>query len=246
MQATGGRMVVRVRERNKAEKRERIRLAALKLFSEYGYDATTLRDVAREAHVALGTLSLYAADKRDLTLLVFNEITVSTMEAAIDVTRSREIPFEERILTFFTPFYRDWADNPRLARIFLQINYYSGGMHGEEYTRTRRSIARQLEFMVEDAINRGEIRPPETTDVVAQHFFLIFSATARWWIGGDNPVAEEGIAYLRRLIRLQIMGLIQQARVSTLKSKSGADGSGAIADSETPRRRRTRGSRQNV
>lgn len=153
-------MVVRVRERNKAEKRERIRLAALKLFSEYGYDATTLRDVAREAHVALGTLSLYAADKRDLTLLVFNEITVSTMETAIDLTRSREILLEERILTFFTPFYRDWAGNPRLARIFLQINYYSGGMHGEEYTRTRRSIAQKLAFIVEDAINRGEIRPP--------------------------------------------------------------------------------------
>jgi AcrR family transcriptional regulator len=240
-------MVVRVRERNKAEKRERIRLAALRLFSEYGYDATTLRDVAREAHVALGTLSLYAADKRDLTLLVFNEITVSTMETAIDLTRSRETPIEERILTFFTPFYRDWAGNPRLARIFLQINYYSGGMHGEEYTRTRRSIARQLEFIVEDAINRGEIRPPETTDIVAQHFFLIFSATARWWIGGDNPVAEEGIAYLRRLIRLQIIGLVPRARLSALdpKSESGRSGT-ALTDSETPRRRRTRGSRQNI
>lgn len=198
---------LQVRERNKAEKRERIRRAALKLFSEHGYDATTLRDVAREAHVALGTLSLYAADKRDLTLLVFNEITVNTMETAIDLTRSRDVPLEERMLAFFAPFFQDWASNPRLARIFLQINYYSGGMHGEEYTRSRRAIARQLEFIVEDAINRGEIRPPETTDIVAQHFFLIFSATARWWIGGDDPVAEEGIEYLRRLIRLQITGL---------------------------------------
>ncbi|API60258.1 hypothetical protein BSL82_13960 [Tardibacter chloracetimidivorans] len=198
---------MQVRERNKAEKRERIRRAALKLFSGQGYDATTLRDVAREARVALGTLSLYAADKRDLTLLVFNEITVNTMETAIDLTRSRDVPLEERMLAFFAPFFQDWASNPRLARIFLQINYYSGGMHGEEYTRSRRAIARQLEFIVEDAINRGEIRPPETTDIVAQHFFLIFSATARWWIGGDDPVAEEGIEYLRRLIRLQITGL---------------------------------------
>jgi AcrR family transcriptional regulator len=198
---------LQVRERNKAEKRERIRRAALKLFSGQGYDATTLRDVAREARVALGTLSLYAADKRDLTLLVFNEITVNTMETAIDLTRSRDVPLEERMLAFFAPFFQDWASNPRLARIFLQINYYSGGMHGEDYTRSRRAIARQLEFIVEDAINRGEIRPPETTDIVAQHFFLIFSATARWWIGGDDPVAEEGIEYLRRLIRLQITGL---------------------------------------
>ncbi|WP_423140862.1 TetR/AcrR family transcriptional regulator [Parablastomonas sp. CN1-191] len=236
---------MRVRERNKAEKRERIRLAALKLFSEHGYDATTLRDVAREAHVALGTLSLYAADKRDLTLLVFNEVTVSTMEIGIDMTRSRDVPLEDRILAFFTPFYRDWASNPRLARIFLQINYYTGGMHGEEYTRTRRAIARQLEFIVEDAINRGEIRPPETTDVVAQHFFLIFSATARWWIGGDDPVAEEGIDYLRRLIRLQIVGLSPRPARALVSSRSAAERTNASAGpAPSPRKRTPVGARQ--
>lgn len=195
------------RERNKAEKRKRIRLAALKLFAEHGYDATTLRDVAHEAHVALGTLSLYAADKRDLTLLVFNEITLQIMEHAIDLVRAADQPLDERILAFFSPFYRDWASNPRLARIFLQVNYYSGGMHGEEYKRTRRAVARQVELLVEDAIRKGEINPGETTEMIAQNFFLIFSATARFWIGGDDPVADEGIAYLGRLIKLQIVGL---------------------------------------
>ncbi|RIA44333.1 TetR family transcriptional regulator [Hephaestia caeni] len=233
---------MQVRERNKAEKRERIRRAALKLFSQHGYDATTLRDVAREAHVALGTLSLYAADKRDLTLLVFNEITVEMMEIAIDMTRSRDMPLGERILAFFAPFYQDWANNPRLARIFLQINYYSGGMHGEEYTRTRRAIARQLEFIVEDAINRGEIRPLETTDVVAQHFFLIFSATARWWVGGDDPVAEEGIDYLRRLIRLQINGLSPRAAATSQRSNTRAKAGAATPRS--PRKRSSTGAHE--
>ena len=53
-------------------------------------------------------------------------------------------------------------------------------------------------------LRKESIRPDESTDIVAQHLFLTFSATARWWIGGDNPIAEEGIAYLRRLICLQI------------------------------------------
>lgn len=171
--------MTRLRERKKAEKNERIRMAALKLFSEHGYDATTLRDVAREAHVALGTLSLYAADKRDLTLLVFNEITVDMTESAALLVRDSKEAIEDRIVTFFTPFYEGWASNPRLARIFLQINYYSGGMHGEEYQRTRRAIIRHVEFLIEDAIRAGEINPDETTDVVAHNLFLTFSAAAR-------------------------------------------------------------------
>lgn len=208
--------VVQVRERKKAEKRDRIRIAALKLFAERGYDATTLRDVAREAHVALGTLSLYAADKRDLTLLVFNEITVATAEKSIDLVRDRELPLEDRIVTFFTPFFEDWASNPRLARIFLQVNYYSGGMHGEEYKRTRRALIRQVEILVEDAIDRGEIAPRETTDMIAHVLFLTFSAAARWWIAGDDPVLDEGLAYLRRLTRIQIVGMGPSAQYMSM------------------------------
>lgn len=231
--------MTRVRERKKAEKRERIRLAALKLFAEHGYDATTLRDVAHEAHVALGTLSLYAADKRDLTLLVFNERIVAVTEKAIDlVRREKDLPLEERIVTFFTPFYREWARNSRLARIFLQVNYYSGGMHGEEYKRTRRGVARQLEYLVEDAVRRGEINPDETAEMIAQHLFLIFSATARWWIGGDDPVAEEGLDYLQRLIRLQIKGL--NPKTQHLNTAKIAASSPAATRGVRPRKRASR------
>jgi len=61
MQATIG-----VRERNKAERRRRIKEAALAAFTEKGYDRATTREIAKLAGVAQGTLFLYARDKRDL------------------------------------------------------------------------------------------------------------------------------------------------------------------------------------
>ena len=58
------------RERNRQDKRERIRDAAEDLFNECGYDAATTRDIAHRAGVSLGTLFNYADDKRDLIFLI--------------------------------------------------------------------------------------------------------------------------------------------------------------------------------
>ncbi len=45
-----------VRERSKQERQDRIMMAARKLFAEQGYDATTLRQVAEQSGLGLGTL----------------------------------------------------------------------------------------------------------------------------------------------------------------------------------------------
>lgn len=59
------------REANKFNKRQQIKLAAKELFGEQGYEGATLRDIANKAQVALGTVMLYAQDKKDLVLLMY-------------------------------------------------------------------------------------------------------------------------------------------------------------------------------
>jgi AcrR family transcriptional regulator len=62
-----------LRERNKRAKRIRIQRAARELFERKGFEATTARAIAARARVGLGTLFLYARDKRELRFLVFAE-----------------------------------------------------------------------------------------------------------------------------------------------------------------------------
>src|ERR1700731_4939730 len=78
-----------LREQNKLEKRQRIRMAARELFSKHGYDSATLRQIARRAHVGLGTLFNYAQDKRDLVFLIFNEELAAVTEQALKAADSR-------------------------------------------------------------------------------------------------------------------------------------------------------------
>ncbi|MDF0546515.1 helix-turn-helix domain containing protein [Sphingobium sp. H39-3-25] len=192
---------------------ERISAAALSLFAEHGYDSTTMRDVARHAKVALGTLSLYATDKRDLTLLVFNEQIAKLTASGVSAAHTLEGgPLSDRLAALFSEFYIEWEKNATLARIFLQVNFYSRGMHSEGYQANRRQISLEIEYLVKNARATGEISSTEDAKVIAQHFFFLFSSAARSWIAEDAPVAEDGIAYLHRLIRLQVQGLGPAAR----------------------------------
>lgn len=57
-----------LRERSRARRRAAIEQAALRLFAERGYDATTLAQVAEEAEVAPRTVSMYFPSKLHLAL----------------------------------------------------------------------------------------------------------------------------------------------------------------------------------
>lgn len=216
-------MKMGARQRNKAAKRERIRLAALKLFSEQGYESTTMRQVAREANVALGTLSLYATDKRDLSLLAFNQrIGAATTRAAGAAGRKERSNLEERLVTFFAVFYREFSRNLTLGRIFLQLNYYASGMNGADYLELRARVAAEIEALVKDARRRGEVCSVEADDLIARHFFYVFSAAVRWWISEPRPKLGKGLDELARVLHVQIRGLRHPEDDVSLSSNKGS------------------------
>src|ERR1700730_18603578 len=77
-----------LREQNKVEKRQRIRAAARELFSKHGYEVATLRQIAKRAHVGLGTLFNYVQDKRDLVFLIFNEELAAVTDEALSAAQA--------------------------------------------------------------------------------------------------------------------------------------------------------------
>src|ERR687898_3043577 len=64
--------------------RERILEAALALFAEKGYEATTMRDVAREARASLGLAYRYFASKEEFALALYMGLAEETEAWAWD------------------------------------------------------------------------------------------------------------------------------------------------------------------
>src|ERR671936_1884575 len=90
-----------LRERKKAQRRERIADAARRLFAERGFEGVTVAEVAREADVSEGTVFNYFPTKEDL----FYSGMESFEAALIEAVRAR--PPGESVLAAFRRYVLD-------------------------------------------------------------------------------------------------------------------------------------------
>lgn len=198
------------REGKKAYKRQRIKAAAKDIFAVHGFENTNLREIAQAAGVALGTLSLYARDKRDLILLMFNDEMAEIIEkAGKEIDEQNE--FLTNIMGFFETFYREFGSNVILARTFLQQNFFFSGINTSALAENEAQIVRHLCRAIIIARGKSEVRLDEDVEILAQSIYLTYVASVRLWISEERPVPKRGIAHLHRLLLVQIRGLSSES-----------------------------------
>lgn len=78
------------------ETRGRILAAALRLFRERGFDQTTMRDIAREANVAIGAAYYYFESKEALVMSFYDEASKS-MHEQIELALGRKTDLKARL-----------------------------------------------------------------------------------------------------------------------------------------------------
>jgi AcrR family transcriptional regulator len=196
-----------LREQKKLETRDRIRTAAADLFTRHGYGAATMREIAQRAHVGLGTLFNYAEDKRDLVFLIFNEELNAVTDVALAAPRPGR-PLVDQLVAVFRVHYRWLAGKPALARILLQeLTFYSSGKQAATFLGIRKRLMDGLETLVRAAQRARQIGSREDAALIARYIFFVYSASLRWWIAAPRPNPEQGVADLRRLLKLLFEGL---------------------------------------
>ena len=196
-----------LREKNKLDKRQRIRRAARDLFSKQGFEATTLRQIAKRAHVALGTLFNYAHDKRDLTFLIFNEELDELVKEAIESSRAGRNLLEQ-LMRLWEPHYHYFAQSPVLTRLLLrEMTFYAEGTEAGRFHAIRARVLGHIEQLVREAQQEAVLADSESARTIALLLFFVYSGAVRWWIAQDDPSPDDGVGDLRRLIDIQIKGL---------------------------------------
>ena len=199
------------RERGKLEKRRRIREATRDVFRRKGYDAATTREIADLADVAIGTLFAYAADKRELLMMVIND----DREALPEVTARAGVRADD-VLTvlmgFFEPRYRYWAQEPELSRLAVQqtIDYNLVRDPGPELARFdagRQVLIRHLADFFESEQQRSNIVATQPPKIIAWLFMGIYQAEVRQWLRADKPNVTDGLKRLRELFALALSGV---------------------------------------
>lgn len=194
------------REANKREKLERIRQAAREIFFSKGFDGATLRQIASAADVAFGTLFLYAKDKQDLLLLLFDEELPLLTERAF-LKAKADLPFVDQLVAFFEEFYIFFGKTPQLSRDMMrEITFSSGIVSSRIWTGvldTERHIAR----LVARAQADGKVSPRIAPESAAHVIFSLYRVEIRFCLSKDSPDVEGSLNKLRQGFELLWSGL---------------------------------------
>lgn len=209
-----GAVSLQRREHGKLDKRRRIGEAARAAFTEFGYKGANMREIAKRAGVATGTLFLYASDKRSLLLWMINadleQLTEETFADGAAGVREHE-DLLDQLLCVFEARYRYWGADPDLALNALQeLTTKSGraqaGTHLAHYDDRLYIVRGHLTELVRAQQARGRIRPGTDPDGIAQLVLMIYNAAIRSWLRQDNVALDDALTELRKLLRLALEG----------------------------------------
>ncbi len=184
------RNVPGLRVRKKLERRRRIFDAALTLFLDKGYEATTVEEIAERADVGKGTVFNYFPHKRAfLSALVEEWLSQITAQLgpieSWDGSSRDQLKHVCRLTAEFSTKYRELA---RLA-IFESMREVHAGMREERLPDNAALFS--IESVAHDVVVRGqatgEVRADLDTSVVASLIgAAVFDTLIRWLVRGGS------------------------------------------------------------
>lgn len=204
-----------LRERNKADRRQRIFDGAMRLFAERGFQATTFSDIARAADVSRGTVFNYFPYKEALLIEYFGRHLEALREALrrrrAEVAGSQgpgdrgagadaldELAFLFDALAAFVEAHRG---------LVLPLSYE---LLNPDPERSRRAyLALPLGDLLRDVLTRaraaGTVRDDYSRERLARTLENVYFITAMQWAAyrQDRSIREE----LRKALTLTLEGI---------------------------------------
>lgn len=189
---------------NKNDKRRRILSAAHRLFVERGFEATTVRAIADEAGVAVGTVALYADSKQALLQEVWRTELSEVMERALSQAEGKSL--QEGAMALFEPFLAAYTAHPGLARVAVkELPWLEGrarASHAEDLSRFLRVLA----DLVSD-FNRIESRDADPMSTAELLFSVYYGACVRLLMDAEKVQLSKILSKLRTEIGTIVKGL---------------------------------------
>ena len=147
-------------------RRSQILDAATQVFADKGFHAATIREIARTAQLADGTIYLYFKNKADLLLEILNRLNESERRAS-DLAQS--LTGEVDVRSFFTGYVRH-----RLAVLDQNL--------------------RAFQAVLPDLLTNPELRERYLREVIEPSFRVAEPVLAQWIARGAMPSVDVALA----------------------------------------------------
>ncbi len=193
----------------KEAKQEEIFRNTLKVFAEYGYKKTTIEDIAESMGMAVGTLYLYAKNKRDLYLNSvawgLNLWQQSVKEAVIKAEPGGPLArLEALCFTAYNYLAGDAILRKTLERDPELLPLFESK---DPYLDINRQSVLMLKSILAEGVESGIFEIPDIDDAAKSLFFIYIMFVQKTYIATEGD-AVKGMFNI--IINLMIKGLLKK------------------------------------
>jgi AcrR family transcriptional regulator len=203
-----------------------IKAAGIRLIYEHGYEAMTLRMLARSVGLESGSLYYHIKDKQDFLFRLLKEIIEANL-AELD-SKLAGLPDAESQMRALICFFvtNQWEKKEESYIINSEVR----SLNEENYSvidRLSSDFRRRIEEILRNGVNEGKFRVRNLT-VAALAVADILSGPARWYYPRQLLALEELIEIISEMI-FQLLG------ADRAQSAAAADCAGSMPEMEAGR-----------
>src|SRR3972149_8287364 len=140
--------------------------AALDLFTEKGYSATSVREIVEAAGVTKPVLYYYFKNKDGIYLELMRE-SFGPLEQLIDGLQYQDGTVRDRVLAFFDRLFVHSLEGIKVARLIYSIYYGPPqGAPSFDFEAYNRKLHDVIKRMVKVGMKKGELKTGNAEDIV--------------------------------------------------------------------------------
>jgi AcrR family transcriptional regulator len=181
------------RERKKDETRTRIFRAAVELFREKGFEATTVDEITERADVAKGTFFNYFP-RKEAVLGYLSELQLAEVEAMAGEMLQARGPVREKLIELLQRTARVYEQDPELSRFVVQESMKRAHTPNDEFhIQWHRLLAR----LIRQGQEAGEFRRDAPEERAVSVLGSVYMGTVFMWLccrKGAAAQADAGFA----------------------------------------------------
>lgn len=166
------KQIISHRQAQKEDTRRIILDSAYLLFAKNGYAKTTMRSLAEQAGVGLGTIFKHFPDKPSLLAAAFQDDLSKIIQNSFNSLPKSGV--KNQLLHITRSLYDFYAENPSFSRTLIKEVLFLEGEHGEILDTQIMLFLNEISGLLTKAVESGELSSEINTEDEALTFWSFY------------------------------------------------------------------------
>ncbi|NQZ81346.1 MAG: TetR family transcriptional regulator [Colwellia sp.] len=178
--------MAKISKKKQEEIRQKIILTAVDMFSEKGFDATTMKQIAREVGIGDATIYKYFPNKDKLIYAYYALVADNTVQQFINEKELDDYSLQEKLQLLIDIYLNNFLPNREFVTDSIKMIMQSPSILFKDVTPVREEFVDVIHNLLTEAEQSGEISSSPFTGATAKLTNEYMLAVLLYWVNDDS------------------------------------------------------------